>query len=73
MYQKVIPFDSDSFMEISSRITGSGEQLMLSIRGRKNSTETTVASVLLNEDQAKLLAEYIRGWTPEKLSENVPE
>ncbi len=68
MYRKVLPFDSESFIEISSRITGSGELLMLSIRGKKNNNESTVASVLLTEKQAKTLVEFIEGWGPGDLS-----
>ena len=68
MYRKVLPFDSESFVEVSSRITGSGELLMLSIRGKKNNNESTVASVLLTEKQAKTLVEFIEGWAPGDLS-----
>lgn len=66
MYRKVLTFDADSFIEISSRITGSGEELMLSIRGRKSNTETTVASVLLNQEQIDLLKTYLSDWVPSK-------
>jgi hypothetical protein len=69
MYRKILPFDSDSFIEINSRITGDGELLMLSIRGKKNNNESTVASVLLTEKQAKTLVEFIEGWTPRELSQ----
>ena len=72
MYRKILPFDSDSFLEISSRITGEGELLMLSIRGKKNNNESTVASVLLNKNQADTLTEFIVGWTPSDLSQVVP-
>ena len=64
MYRKVLTFDADSFIEISSRITGSGEELMLSIRGRKSNNETTVASVLLNQSQVDLLKAYLTDWIP---------
>jgi hypothetical protein len=72
MYRKVLAFDKDSFVEVSSRITGDGEQLMLSIRGRKSNNETTVASILLNDKQATMLKEFIAGWTPETSSEKMP-
>lgn len=69
MYRKVLPFDADSFIEVSSRITGDGELLMLSIRGKKNSNESTIASILLTEEQAKTLLQFIEGWAPGDLSQ----
>jgi hypothetical protein len=62
MYRRAIDFDSDSFLEIVSRITGGGEQLMLAMRGRKNNAEATVASVILNQDEVKELIEGLTGW-----------
>ena len=70
MYRKVIAFDSDSFLEVASRITGDGEQLMVSIRGRKSNNETTVASVVMTQDQVNVLKTYLAEWVPSKNSVN---
>jgi hypothetical protein len=66
MYRQVIAFDSDSFLEVASRITGEGEQLMVSIRGRKSNNETTVASVLMTPDQVNVFKAYLADWVPGK-------
>ena len=65
MYRKTIDFDQTSFLEVASRITGSGTQLMLAMRGAKNDRETTVASVLLNKEEVRLLIEHLSGFLKE--------
>ena len=64
MYRKILAFDQDSYIEVCSRITGKGEELMLSIRGKKSNSETTIASVMLTENQANTLIGFISEWAP---------
>lgn len=62
MYKKTIDFDTTSFLEVASRITGNGEELMLALRGSKNDRETTVASVLLSRSEVETLITHLQGW-----------
>lgn len=68
MYREIIKFDQDSFLELCSRLTGDGEQLMLAIRGRKNTNEATIASVCLNAKQVEALIVYLNSWKPRELN-----
>jgi len=62
MYRKSIEFDKNSYLEVVSRITGEGELLMLSLRGLKNNTEVTMASVMLNPGEVALMVEHLKDW-----------
>lgn len=62
MFRRSINFDENSFLELASRITGKGENLLLSLRGLKNNTEATIASVVLDRDEVKLLIEDLNAW-----------
>lgn len=62
MYKQVVTLDQTSFLELSSRFTGSGEQLMLALRGSKTSKDATVASVLLDTAEVQKLIEHLNGW-----------
>lgn len=62
MYRRAIDFDKDSFLELASRITGEGEQLMISLRGLKNDTEATIASAMLDQGEVEQLIVDLKGW-----------
>lgn len=62
MYKKTIDFDKNSFLELASRITTDGQQLMLALRGLKSNKEISVASVLLNENDVRQLIADLEGW-----------
>lgn len=73
MYKRSIAFDLNSFLELASRITGHGEELMISLRGLKNDKETTMASVILSKDEVEQLIVDLSDWLktdPGKVSED---
>lgn len=62
MYRKTIDFDKNSFLEVASRITTGGQQLMLALRGPKNNNEISVASALLSESDVRQLINHLEEW-----------
>jgi len=62
MYRMVIELDETSYLEAASRITGRGEDLLLSFRGLKEKGEPSIAAVSLNKKEVKELIEVLEGW-----------
>lgn len=59
MFQRKIYIDSDSYVEVSSRVHEGEEKLMLTIAGPKNEKETTMVSAILTDAHAALLAKCL--------------
>ena len=62
MYSKHLVFGQDDYLELASRITTDGEDLLLSLRGKKSNDEVTVSSVLLSKTEAEDLIKHLQGW-----------
>lgn len=62
MFRKTINFDKASFLEIASRLTTNGEELMIAFRGPKNDKEISVASVLLSKLEVEQIISHLQEW-----------
>jgi len=62
MYSRHLAFGQDDYLELASRLTSNGEELALSLRGKKNTEEITLSSVLLTKEEARSLVSHIEGW-----------
>lgn len=62
MYSKHLVFGQDDYLELASRLTSEGEELLLSLRGKKTTEEITVSSVLLSKSETKDLIQHLQGW-----------
>ena len=62
MFRKEILLDEKSYVELASRKAGERELLALVLRGPKEPGTTSLASVMLTAEEARLLAEQITSW-----------
>lgn len=60
MFQKVMTFGPNSYVEITSRIFNSEEHISIALVGPKNEDEITVSQVLLSDEQLKTLIQYLQ-------------
>jgi hypothetical protein len=60
MFIKHILLDQDSLIEVSTRLIAGETKVVISIRGKKNEQEITVASAVLNSTEAQQIAEIMQ-------------
>jgi hypothetical protein len=60
MFIKHILLDQDSLIEVSTRLIAGETKVVISIRGKKNEQEITVASAVLNSTEAQQVAEFMQ-------------
>ena len=78
MFQRKIYLDSDSYVEVSTRVYNGQEQIMVTIAGKKNEKETTLSSAIMTEAHAALFSKCLQdaleresSWPPKEVE--VPE
>lgn len=62
MYRNEIIIDNNSYIELASRITDTGEQLLFTIRGQRTDKQPVITCVLVNKEEATSLAAMIKTW-----------
>lgn len=60
MFIKHILLDQNSLIEISTRLIAGETKVVVSIRGKKNDQEITVASAVLTSTEAEQVAEFMQ-------------
>lgn len=60
MFIKHVLLDQDSLIEVSTRLIAGETRVVLSIRGKKNEQEITVASAVLSPTEAEQVANFVQ-------------
>jgi len=76
MFQRKIYLDSDSYIEVSTRVFNGKEEIMVTISGKKSEKEKTMSSAIMTEAHAALFSKCLQdalarepSWPPEGESE----
>lgn len=68
MFIKHVSLDEHSMIEVSTRLIAGENKVVLSIRGKKNDQEITVASAVLDVKEAEQVAEHLKSAAAYKTS-----
>ena len=60
MFQRKIYLDSDSYVEVSTRVYDGKEQIMITIAGKKNESEKVVSSAIMTDSHASLFCKCLQ-------------
>lgn len=60
MFQRRLYIDSESYIEVSSRIHEGEDKMMLTISGPKSKTESTMISAILSDENVALLSTLLQ-------------
>lgn len=73
MFQRKIYLDSDSYVEVSTRVYDGLEQIMITIAGKKNDKEKVIASAIMTDSHAALFSKCLEealarepSWPPDE-------
>jgi hypothetical protein len=60
MFQRKIYLDSDSYIEVSTRVYDGKEQVMVTISGKKSDKERTMSSAIMSDAHAALFSQCLQ-------------